>query len=266
MTVIRPTFPVIAYEAPGALGSEQSFDIVRRSDTRSGWEYAETEGRAVAIRRLAGYDCQAASAPFRDQANINLAYPYSEQPVVYEAQASVTARCLATASLVRPALFEPGDEFAGIEVRVEAPEIFRVRLPGDVHALVAPGETTPKQVSLQGIDLRGPKLRYCQVSANLDEFSALGLTHIAGVAAFDQPAAFRLRRTLDQGIHVLTHTGVHLEDGWMGGPARRIEVRDLDHHWSDVTEDCQHGSIPIGLVEAWKERNQQSMVEFRINT
>jgi hypothetical protein len=265
MTVIRPTFPVLAYEAPGALGCEGSFDVVRGSDARTGWEYVEAEGRAVAIRRLAGYDCQQASAPFLNQSNINLAYTYSEQPIVYESRPSVAARCLATVTLVRPAPFEPANEFAGIGVEVETPEIFRVRLPGDRLALVAPGETAPRHAALHGFDVYGPKIRYCQMSTNLDEVSGLGPTHISGVATFDQPAAFRLNRTPDKVIHLLTHTGVQLEEKWMGGPARRIEAKDLDNHWSDVTEDCQHGSLPVGLVDAWKEHNQRSMVEFRIN-
>ena len=74
---------------------------------QAGWEYAEVDGRAVAIQRLVGYDCQKASAPFLDQSNINLAYTYSEQPMLYESQASVAARCLAAATLVRPAPFDP---------------------------------------------------------------------------------------------------------------------------------------------------------------
>src|SRR6185503_7474968 len=99
LTVLRPILPVIAFEAPGALGCEQPATVVRRSDQGAGWEYAEAEGHAIAIQRLAGYDCQKTSAPFLDQSNINLAYTYSEQPILYESQASVGARCLASAAL-----------------------------------------------------------------------------------------------------------------------------------------------------------------------
>ena len=129
LTVIRPTHPVMAVEAPGALGCEKPADIIRRSDPQSGWEYAEAEGRAISIQHLFGYDSQRVSAPFLDQSNINLAYAYSEQPIVYESQANVTARCLASASLVRPAPFDPTVEFSRDQSRD--------RTPGDIPCFVA---------------------------------------------------------------------------------------------------------------------------------
>src|SRR5215211_7299164 len=49
LTVIRPTFPVMAFEAPGALGCEAAASVLRRSEASAGWEYAEAQGRAVAI-------------------------------------------------------------------------------------------------------------------------------------------------------------------------------------------------------------------------
>ena len=63
----------------------------------------------------------AASAPFLDQSNINLAYPYAEQPLIFETQPSVELRYLASVSLVRPAVFEPEREFDGFSVAVELP-------------------------------------------------------------------------------------------------------------------------------------------------
>src|SRR6266487_166572 len=195
LTVIRPTLPILAYEAPGALGCAQPATILRRSDQQAGWEYAESEGRTVAIQRLTGYDRQQASAPFLDQSNINLAYTYSEQPIIHESQASVTARCLSSASLVRPAPFDPAKEFAGIRVETESPEIFRISLPDGRLAFVAPGETTPNSAAVNGIEVEGSHLRYVQLSEDLNEICGLGLTHIAGVATFHKPATFRLKRT-----------------------------------------------------------------------
>jgi hypothetical protein len=124
MAVLRPTFPVMAFEAPGALGCEEPRRIVRRSDPEAGWEYAAVDGRAVGIQRLFGYDRQVVSKPFLDQSNLNLAYPYSEQPLVHEAQASVKARCLAAASLVRPAPFEPAHEFMGSKLKLNPRRFF----------------------------------------------------------------------------------------------------------------------------------------------
>jgi hypothetical protein len=66
-----------------------------------------------------GYDCQQASAPFLGYSNINLAYLYSEQPMVYETQPSAAPRGLAAVSLLRPAPFDPAHEFEGIAVTIE---------------------------------------------------------------------------------------------------------------------------------------------------
>ncbi len=176
LTVIRPTLHVVSFEAPGALGCEKPADIIRRSDGQAGWEYAEAEGRAIAIQRLLGYDGQKTSAPFLDQSNINLAYTYSEQPLLYESQPSVAARCLAAASLVRPAPFDPAQEFAGIRVETESPEIFHISFPDGRSAVVAPGETMPKHVTVNGIEAEGKGIRTVQVSKDLNEISGLGVT------------------------------------------------------------------------------------------
>lgn len=265
LAVIRPTFPVRAFEAPGTLGCEKPIRLIRRSDLLAGWEYAEGEGRAIAIQRLIGYDSQRRSAPFLDQSNINLAYPYSEQPVVFESQASVEPRCLAAASLVRPTPFEPADEFRGIKVELEYPESFRVGLPDGRTSFVAPGETTPRRISMNGIDLEGTRVRYAQMTADLNEVCGLGITHIAAIATFSAPATFRLRRESNGSIRVTTNTGISLTDKWLHGGAHCIEARALDHQWVDVTALCPNGSIPLQVVQEWSDRNQRTLVDFRIN-
>jgi hypothetical protein len=264
LTVIRPTLPVMAYEAPGALGCEEPAKILRRSDARSGWEYAEAEGRAVSIKRLMGYDCQQVSSPFLDQSNINLAYPYSEQPVIYESQASVAARCLAAASIVRPSPFDPAAEFAGIKVKVEVPEMFRISLPDESTALVAPGETTPKHVKVNGVEVEGIRLRYVRMSKDLSEVDGLGLTQVSGVATFSEPAAFRIKRISNGQVRLTTSTGISFTDQWLHGGARCIEALSVDNRRLDVTDQCQAGSIPAGLVKEWSDRNQRTLVDFRI--
>jgi hypothetical protein len=266
LSVIRPTIPVRAFEAPGALGCEQPANILRRSNPLAGWEYAEANGRAVAIQRLIGYDSQQASAPFSDQSNINLAYSYSEQPIIHESQASVAPRCLAAASLVRPAPFDPANEFAGIKVDTEHLEIFRVSLPDGKLALVAPGGTTPMHIIVNGFEVQGNPLRYVQMSEDLNEICGLGLTHIAGAVAFQEPATFRLKRTANGNVHIVTNTGFSISDQWLGGYARRVETLTLDNQWRDVTVHCQSNSIPLPLVKEWSGRNQRTLVDFRIST
>jgi hypothetical protein len=141
---IQPTMPVRAFEAPGALGCDDASQIVRRSDPEVGWEYAEVEGRALGIRRLLGYDCQQASAPWQGYSNINLAYSYSEQPVVFESQLSAAPRGLASVCLLRPARFDPAHELAGPAVTVEQAHFFRVTFPDGASAFVALGNEPPR--------------------------------------------------------------------------------------------------------------------------
>lgn len=265
LTVIRPTFPVMAFEAPGALGCDRRTSVVRRSDPDAGWEYAEAEGHAIAMQRLAGYDAQRASAPFLDQSNINLAYRYAEQPLVYESEANVAARCLAAASLVRPQPFDPAMEFRDIRVELESFECFRVTLPDGKSAFVAPGETTPRQIKINGTEWEGIKLRYAQMSTDGNELCGLGITRIAGIAAFSNPAAFRLKREEKGAVHVTTNTGVSFTDQWLRAPVHCVEARTLEQQWIDVTAQCQNDSIPPEVVREWSHRNQRMLVEFRIN-
>jgi hypothetical protein len=140
---LQPTLPVRAFEAPGALGCDDASNIVRRSDPDAGWEYAEVDGRALGIRRLLGYDGQRASAPFLGYSNINLAYLYSEQPMVCETQPSAAPRGVAAVSLLRPAPFDPAHEFEGIAVTVENAHSFRVMFPDGASAFVGLGNVLP---------------------------------------------------------------------------------------------------------------------------
>jgi hypothetical protein len=143
LAYVWPTLAVRAFEAPGTLGCSDAARVKRRSDPLLGWEYAEAEGRALGIRRLLGYDGQCASTPFLDHSNLNLAYPYSEQPLVCETQPSAAPRAFAAVSLVRPVPFDPAREFDGFAVRVEGEHSFHVKFPGDKRAFVILGNELP---------------------------------------------------------------------------------------------------------------------------
>ena len=199
-----------------------------------------------------------------DQSNINLAYPYSEQPVIYESQTSVAARSLAAASILRPSPFDPVEEFTGINVETEAPEMFRIRLPDESMALVAPGETTPKHVIVNGVDVEGIRLRYVRMTKDLSQIDGLGLTQISGVATFFEPATFRLKRISAGQAHLTTSTGISFTTHRLQGDARCIEILSVDKQWLDVTDQCQADSIPTQLVKEWSDRNQRTLVDFRI--
>lgn len=143
LAYIWPTLAVRAFEAPGTLGCSNASRVKRRSDSVLGWEYAEAEGRAIGIRRLLGYDWQCASDPFLDQPNLNLAYQYSEQPLVCDTDPSAAPRALAAVSLVRPAPFDPEREFDGFAVRVENRQSFHVTFPNGETAFVVLGNEPP---------------------------------------------------------------------------------------------------------------------------
>ena len=147
---------------------------------------------------------------------------------------------------------------------LEAPEIFRVALPDGRLAWVAPGETMPNYATLSGIDVEGPCMRYLQISKDLDEIAGLGVTHISGLATFDEPATFRLKRLSDGTIHITTNTGISLTNQWVGGDARCIEVLTLANQWLDITDQCPPNSISPHLLQEWSNRNQRTLVDFRI--
>ena len=162
--------------------------------------------------------------------------------------------------------FDPAQEFAGISVETESPEIFHIRFADGRSAAVAPGETMPKHVTVNGIEAEGKGIRTVEVSKDLNEISGLGVTNLSGLATFIDPATFRLKRTPDGTIRMTTDTGFSLTDQWLGGKARCIEALTLDQEWMDVTANCQSGSVPGQVLQEWSERNQRTLVEFRITT
>jgi hypothetical protein len=262
LAVIRPSFPVRAYEAPGALSCEQAAGIQRRSDPAAGWEYAEADGRAVAIRRLLGYDGQLVSQPFLGHSNINLAYDYAEQPMIFETHASVARRCLASVSLVRPAPFDPAAELAGFAVAALAGDAFQVTLPAG-QAFVAVGDTLPSAVTVAGIAFSGAGIRCAQVGAGLANVSAVGVLAAAGVFGCEAPASVSLARAKGA-VSGATDAGLTLAEAWLGGPARATLLRGPEGDWHDVSERCCGNRLPGDLVREWAERHQRTLVEFRM--
>jgi hypothetical protein len=263
LAVIRPSFPVRAFEAPGALGCHRAAGVQRRSDAAGGWEYVQAEGRAVAIRRLLGYDGQQASHPFLGHSNLNLAYAYAEQPLVCETRASVARRCLAAVSLVRPAPFDPAAEFEGIEVSALPGDAFNVALPDGALAFVAVGDQLPAAVTVGPVEFSGPAIRYASLASQLERVSAVGVTVVAGVARCDEPAKLRLARA-DGAVHGTTDSGLTLAQTWLGGPVGSAALRAPDGTWHDVSERCRENRLPSELVREWSDRHQRRLVEFRM--
>lgn len=265
LTRVLSSHRVRAFEAPGALGCEGAACVTRRSNPAEGWEYAEAEGRALAIKRLWGYDAQQPSAPFLGYSNINLAYPYAEQPMVFEAEPKLVTRNLAAASLLSPTPFDPSEVFAGIRLEVEKEGEFYLTLPDGEWAFVSLANVLPTHIQLGTIEAWGEGLRHLRVNAASSAVTALGATTIAGVCELERPGTMQLKRDSERSATLTTNVGLQLDPKWLGGSAARVEARTLEGAWADVTAACDGNSVPHSVVREWSKRNERTLVEFRVS-
>jgi hypothetical protein len=262
---IWPTLAVRAYEAPGALGCDRPAEISRHSDRIGGWEYAEVDGRAIGIRRLVGYDSQRPSAPFQGYSNLNLAYRYSEFPLVHELRPSASARPLGGISLMRPSSFDPEDEFSGISARPEGDSTFHVSLPNGEIAYVSLGDHPDRMVRLGEFTLEGSDMRLARLKPDGSSLCALNIQRAVGIAKLESPGTLALHRDGPDEASLATDTGLTISEAWLGSRIQRVEVQELGGDWTDITEKCSGGAISHELVQEWSARNERSLVQFRIS-
>ena len=229
-----------------------------------GWEYAEAEGRALGIRRLLGYNGQCMSSPFLGHTNLNLAYPYSEQPLVYETQPSKEPRAFAAVSLLSPKPFNPALEFDTISVTALPQESFQITFPDGEEAFVALGNTPPSTISLAAIDVTGKGMRCVRISRDASQLCGLGVSEISGIASLTQPGTLHLIRKADRAVEVTTDVGLSLTKDLLGGRARRIEVLTLEDECKDVTDECDGNTIPPELVRYWSGVQERILIQFRL--
>jgi len=264
LTYLLPTLALRAFEAPGALGLDRAVGIVRRSNKEAGWEYAEGEGRALGIGRLLGYDSQQASMPFRGYSNINVAYPYAEQPVISESKFNVMPRGLAAVSLVRPAPFDPASEFAGISVSADMYGNFKVNLPDGEEIWAGLGFESVNEVEASGYKVTGAGLKVIRGNKQTGSFCGVAISNVAGVAELEAPGTLQLKRASEGVSRVTTSAGLLLANDWLGGTAHKVEAQTLDGKWLDVTGQCQGNRIPSALVREWAKQNERTLVELRV--
>ncbi len=265
LTFLLPCLPVRMVEAPGALGAEQATHIIRRSDSTAGWEYAEAERRALAIKRLCGYDSQRASAPFLGYSNINVAYPYVEQPLVTERGPSVAAGAFASASLLRLAPFDPAQEFAGLSVTATPYGAFTVTLPDGGVLYAALGFETPASAMVNGQTVEGQDLRVVRVKPEAMEVCGLNLTRVANVVELAAPGTLHLKRLSTTTAHLTTDMGFTLCEEWLGGPVRKVEAETLASGWVDLTAQSQGGGLSTKAVQGWAHQTQRTLNTFRVS-
>jgi hypothetical protein len=263
LTFVQPTRPVRVVEAPGALGCARAAAIVRRSNPHDDWEYAQADERALAIRKLYGYDSQSASAPFLGSSNINLAYPYAELPMVCEARANQAPRGLAAVSLLRPAAFDPAAELSGFAVTAEAPDSFHVTFPDGERAFARLGDAV-KAIRLCDRAIEGAAIQVARIQPGLAALAGLGVSRVAGVVELRQPGAFALSRSGDGAVYLTTDTGAALAREWMGGAPDRIEVLTPQAEWVDVPASLSALAISSELVREWSECTNRTLVTFRL--
>jgi hypothetical protein len=261
---IQPTLPVQAFEAPGALGGEGAACVTRRSDTVAGWEYAETDGRAVGIQRLLGYDSQQPSASFLGHSNLNLAYAYAEQPMLNESQPSDSSRLLASANLIRPEPFDPVQEFSGITATPRSERSLQFAFPDGTQVFAVLGDPCSTTITLNEIEVEG-NLRFVSIKPKATAFTGVGINNVIGIAWLSRTGTLQLNKEADGMVLITTDTGVSLATDWLGGQARRVEVRQLGGCWTEVTSQCQGNLIPPDLVERWSNQTQRTLVQFRLH-
>lgn len=262
-TFVQPTQRARMVEAPGALGCSGPRAVVRRSNRDEGWEYAfaEADGRALAIKRLAGYDAQRASEPFRDYSNINLAYPYAEQPLVLESEMSARARCFVSASLLRPNRFDPSQEFAGIHAALAEQGMFEVRLPDQERVFVSLANQHPTRIQLASTMFTGEAVRYLRLGDN--RIAGMGVAQVAGICDL-QGGTFDLRRAEDGSLYLTTNGGIHISKSWLGGTASRVEARTFGGEWVDVSAQAANNTLSQAMVREWMNCTGRTLVEFRM--
>jgi hypothetical protein len=234
------------------------------SDQSAGWEYAEVDGRAIGIRRLVGYDSQLPSTPFLGYSNLNLAYRYSEFPIVHEQRGSASPRPLAAVSLVRPSSFDPAGEFAEISARPQGDGAFLVSLPDSEIAYVSLRDRAGSTIRLGEYTLEGSDLRLARLKPDGSSLCALGIHRASGIAELAAPGTLALHRDGPETASLGTDTGVMISESWLGRGIQQVEVQDLGGDWTDVTGRCSGGAIPHELVQEWSARSERSLVQFRI--
>lgn len=261
-TFLQPTRRARVVEAPGALGCSGAAAVTRRSDRAEGWEYAEAEGRGLAIKRLVGYDDQRAGEPFLDYSNINLAYPYAEQPLVRELTMSSRIRSFVTAVLLRPGSFDPAHEFRGIKVKALANGAFEIELPDQDRAFLALADHLPTTIQLANTTIHGDAIRYARLAP--DRAAGIGVSEIAELCALERSGTFELVRETPGAIRVTTDTGLRVSELWLGGAVTRVLAGQLDNSRKDVTAQAKNNSISQALVRETMQCSERTLAEFRL--
>ena len=262
VTRLRPRSAVRAIAGPASLGAAGPASVVRRSDQDAGWEYAEAGGRAVAIRRLVGFDAQQPSRPYDGRESLNLVHQHAELPVVFERNSSLRHRIVAEASLARSGAFDAGSELGSVWAEVAGECAVRIAWPGWIAALCLGG--LPQRVLRIGEwRVRGPAVTIARAATDGRAFGGELLTEIDGVLRLDAPGPIAVRDT-GSAIEVDVVGGIAIEPTWAGRPLRNLSARAPLGDWHPVGGLETEGVVPRSTVRKLAGRWGTRFVSLRL--
>ena len=265
LTGVRPGGPVRLSEAPAALGSDVGETIVRTTSTDAGWEAAATVDKAIAIRRLAGYDTQHASGPHGDGPDRNLVADNAEQPLVTETTPSSRPRMVAAAT---SAVADPQPSIdALLEVDVSTLDRWTVAVSlGDgERAAVVLSRRARGRLEFNGWTIDGPNLRVIRIATDGSWFAGEAVGAIAGVVRLDRPGVISLRRIgTPAALEAIVNTGFVVDGQWSGFEAHAIDVRDPLEDWQPLGRLEAPNVVPGALIRRQRRLTGRGLVEVRL--
>lgn len=264
LTGVRPDGPVRLSEAPGALGANLGEGILRTSLPDAGWEAAASADRAVAIRRLAGYDTQHVSGPHGDGPDRNIVADHAEQPMVAESTSSSRSRMVAAASSAVADPLPSIDDLLRVDVRPLDQRTVAVSLGERERAAVVLSHRPRQRLEFDGWTIEGPGLRVIRIATDGSWFAGETIGAIAGVVRLERPGVISLRRIDVPALEAIVDTGFVVDADWAGFKARAIDVRDPLDTWRPLGRLERPGTVPAALVRRLRRASGQGLVEVRL--
>lgn len=264
LTGVRPDGPVRLLEAPAALGAHFGAAIQRTSSSADGWEAAAIVDRAVAIRRLAGYDAQHVSGPFGPGPDQNLIADHAEQPMVGESTMSSRPRIVAAAS---SAVAEPAPaigDLLQVDVSLLDHHIATLSLGEGERAAVVLSHRPRRRLEFDGWTIDGPGIRVIRVATDGSWFAGEAVGAIAGVVRLERPGPISLRRCSASALEAIVDTGFVIDPRWAGFEARAIEVRDPLGTWRPLGPLEAPGAVPAALVRGLRRVSGRGLIALRL--
>jgi hypothetical protein len=265
LTRTRPGGPIRLVEAPAALPARHAEDVVRRSSMDAGWELASTGDRTVAIRRLVGYDEQAASCAAGPGPDRNLVADHAEQPTVRERR--MTSRPRTVASVVgawAEARTQPPPAFLEIEIAGSPEGLLDVRLGHEERVAVHLDRSVLRVVSVDGWRVSGDRLRVVRVTDGGAAFAGDSIAAIDGAIRLARSGPLSLRRVDGSCVEATVESGFELDPAWAGVDLRCVATRDPAGPWRTVGRLPATGSVPDDLVRRLRRASGRRLVELRL--